>query len=81
MIESEASNALINETLFYKTCPLLLYSIVAEGCQTDTQNEIEVDNISPFTNSITWLCSIAAVILISACGILALAIIPVMQKR
>lgn len=80
-MQSKYYNSSINETLFYKICPLIIYSTLSESCSGETEGDFEVHDISPLANSITWLCSIAAVILISACGVLALAIIPVMQKR
>lgn len=70
----------INQTTFMAACPILVYSLITERCPPIGDNTFEIEDI-PFMNPMTWVCSIGAVILISACGILALAIIPVMQKR
>lgn len=54
---------------------------MTERCPTKIQdNTFEIKDV-PFTNPMAWVCSMGAVILISGCGILALAIIPVMQKK
>lgn len=79
-METKLSNSVINETAFMHACPILLYSIITERCPINHGHTFEVEDVPPLTPTI-WVCSIGAVILISACGILALAIIPVMQKR
>lgn len=79
-IETKLLDSVINQTVFANACPILLYSVLTETCSSVNDHTFEIENIS-VVSPITWVCSIGAVILISACGILALAIIPVMQKR
>ncbi|KAJ8969120.1 hypothetical protein NQ317_003998 [Molorchus minor] len=62
-------------------CPALLYGMISKSCAEDEHN-FQVNGSSPVVrNDLTWVYSIVAVFLISACGVLSLAIIPVMQKR
>ncbi|XP_072387859.1 zinc transporter foi isoform X1 [Diabrotica undecimpunctata] len=72
----------INEDSFYKMCPILLYSLVNKDCTKMLDDHHDMDDIAPIVNNgFVWLCSILAIIVISACGVLSLVIIPVMQKR
>ncbi|KAG5892004.1 hypothetical protein JTB14_007752 [Gonioctena quinquepunctata] len=71
----------MNRTLFYETCPLLVYNIINTHCfnsEVDKQGE---ETPPAYSNGLVWVFSTLAVLGISACGILSLAIIPVMQKR
>ncbi|KAJ8925422.1 hypothetical protein NQ315_009254 [Exocentrus adspersus] len=69
----------VNYTTFNKACPVILYSMIVPDCQ---EGVFDVHDVTPpIRNGLVWLYSILAVVVISACGILALAIIPVMQKR
>lgn len=80
-IERNLVDPVVNQTTFKEACPILLFSLISERCLPDLENSFEVEGEAYSVKPITWVCSIAAVILISACGILALAIIPVMQKK
>ncbi|XP_056647039.1 zinc transporter foi isoform X1 [Diorhabda sublineata] len=78
----ESSDEKINETSFYKMCPILLYNLVNKDCiKIIDDHHIMEDENAPVNNSFVWMCSILAIVIISACGVLSLAIIPVMQKR
>lgn len=79
-IETKLTDSTINQTDFTEVCPILLYNLLTRKCTSVLDNTFEVED-PPSLSPMTWVCSIGAVILISACGILALAIIPVMQKR
>ncbi|CAG9863798.1 unnamed protein product [Phyllotreta striolata] len=73
----------INETSLYNVCPFILYNLVNKDCTAHDGDHAHGDeeNSSLVNNGFVWLCSILAILLISACGVLSLAIIPVMQKR
>ncbi|XP_019866825.1 zinc transporter foi isoform X2 [Aethina tumida] len=66
---------------FINTCPALLYSMLVPGCGDDYHDDHGHDHDRPAVSGFIWLYSILAVIVISACGLLALVVIPLMQKR
>lgn len=74
----------INNTTFHTICPALLYPFLS-NCHENNDFHVHdlnvVEDDDPTTPVSIWLYSIGAVILISACGILSLLIIPVMQNR
>ncbi|XP_060536201.1 zinc transporter foi-like [Cylas formicarius] len=77
-----SSENLLNRSTFLEACPILMYGLVENRCGLDTDGKFEViDKESPRNTSMVYIYSILAVILISVCGVLALVIIPVMQKR
>ncbi|KAJ8947846.1 hypothetical protein NQ318_009991 [Aromia moschata] len=81
IIKDQSNASLINQQTFLRICPVLLYGLVAETCE-ETAGNFHVDDVlPPIKNGFVWLYSILAVVLISACGVLSLAIIPVMQKK
>nr|CAI5864772.1 unnamed protein product [Callosobruchus analis] len=81
LIRSETERTSINGSQFYKACPVLLYSIIAEDCAELEHLEDEESEAASPSSGLVWLCSITAIVIISACGVLSLAIIPVMQKK
>ncbi|CAH1163980.1 unnamed protein product [Phaedon cochleariae] len=76
------SSDVINQTEFYETCPTILYGLLAHRLCPENASSLHEETPSPLRNNgFVWLCSILAVILISACGVLSLAIVPVMKKK
>ncbi|XP_030765690.1 zinc transporter foi-like isoform X2 [Sitophilus oryzae] len=69
-----------NHSSFSEICPILIYSILGESCSHNEEEQV-FDNIYYGNNGMTWVYSILAVFVISICGVGALIIIPVMQKR
>ncbi|XP_074042407.1 solute carrier family 39 fear-of-intimacy isoform X2 [Leptinotarsa decemlineata] len=69
----------MNRSSFYEACPILIYSIINRHCAEEIFLEDETSSTA--RNGFVWFCSIMAVVLISACGVLSLAIIPVMKKK
>ncbi|RZC43028.1 zinc transporter foi, partial [Asbolus verrucosus] len=65
----------VNYTVVDTVCPAILYSMVSGSCPE--KRPAEEKNLDLFV----WLYSLCAVIVISACGVLSLFIIPVMQKK
>ncbi|KAK9880499.1 hypothetical protein WA026_011739 [Henosepilachna vigintioctopunctata] len=74
-------DAKINESILHRACPAILYNLMVGHCNDDEQvHQAEIDNEDSPSSSV-WIFSILAVIVTSACGVLALAIVPVMQKK
>ncbi|GJQ81409.1 hypothetical protein Trydic_g18274 [Trypoxylus dichotomus] len=80
-------NPTMDNNTFKWACPAILYSMVTENCIHDPQKHFppsDLDNHhdEDVTNwSMIWWYSNGVVFLISACGVLGLAVIPIMQKR
>ncbi|XP_066139366.1 zinc transporter foi-like [Euwallacea fornicatus] len=72
----------LNHSTFSEICPLLVYSLLSETCSIKEKGEFEV-SASQFSgvDAKIWMYSSLAVLLISVCGVGALVIIPLMQKR
>ncbi|XP_018580003.1 zinc transporter foi [Anoplophora glabripennis] len=80
VLKKEILSSTINHTTFQKACPIILYSMIAPNCPEE-EVIFPIHDVSENSrNSLVWLYSILAVVVISACGVLSLAIIPVMQK-
>ncbi|KAF5297903.1 hypothetical protein FQA39_LY11888 [Lamprigera yunnana] len=93
MMENVSAKAASNDTLnnsidnkvFEKICPALLYSVVVGTCNHD----VDIPHVHLMDNTMppedihytVWLNSTVAVIIISACGMLGLGVVPLMQKR
>lgn len=72
----------INHTTFSEACPLLIYSLLTETCSTSKNGAFNVSTPqTPGMDPWIWFYSCMAVFLISVCGVGALVIIPLMQKR
>ncbi|KAH1015530.1 hypothetical protein HUJ05_013239 [Dendroctonus ponderosae] len=72
----------LNQTAFSEACPLLIYSLLTEKCSTIEKATLEISTPEPRGNyARNWLFSILAVVVISVCGLGALVIIPMMQKK
>lgn len=86
----------IDKETFLWSCPVLIYKMLFGNClnnEIDQQASpahlhIEEPVLTGFANNgnnnnsaTVWLFSYLAVIVISACGVLGLAVIPIMQKR
>lgn len=88
MLDSDKANSTnVNETIdngmLQRACPAILYSLIVGNCNDETHihsSEMEED-YEAFTSTAVWVYSMTAVVVTSACGILALIIIPVMQKK
>lgn len=73
----------LNHTTFTEVCPILMYGLLSQTCLETGKVEF-FDVSTPKSDGIEpkiWLYSSLAVLLISICGIGALIIIPLMQKR
>lgn len=75
-------NTIDSETLNW-ACPALLYGMVVGGCVQEEAAHLHLQEpVLPEYNHVSvWFYSNLAVMVISACGILGLAVIPIMQKR
>lgn len=75
----------IDDKALEKACPAILYNLLAGSCSQEQQPpDLDVKEPAEPPANIqvsVWLYSILAVVIISACGVLGLAVIPVMQKR
>ncbi|XP_063932699.1 zinc transporter foi-like [Zophobas morio] len=73
----------LNYTTIDTLCPAILYSIVSGSCTHNVLGlGVKEESIRHTSTSVsTWLYSMGAVFVISACGVLSLLIIPVMQKK
>ncbi|KAF5300876.1 hypothetical protein FQR65_LT09038 [Abscondita terminalis] len=93
MIENVSTKDTLNNTLnnnidnkvFERVCPALLYSVVVGTCNQDVEiarmHLIEPVIPADDIHYTVWLNSTIAVIIISACGMLGLGVVPLMQKR
>lgn len=73
----------LNHTTFTEVCPILMYGLLSQTCM-ETGKVDFFDVSTPKSDGIEpkiWLYSSLAVLLISICGLGALIIIPLMQKR
>lgn len=73
----DENNTKIENDTFIALCPVLLYNLVRNNCN-DTEPPQSFSDSSEIT---VWFYSTLAVIVISGCGILGLAVIPIMQKK
>lgn len=70
----------IDNHTFKIICPAILYSLVAENCADEPI--LNTNFSAPLENHISvWFYSTLAVLIISGCGILGLAVIPIMQNK
>ncbi|CAG9762265.1 unnamed protein product [Ceutorhynchus assimilis] len=70
----------LNHTSFAEVCPLMVYSLLVEPCP-NKKDTFDVSTPTSDIDSSKWIYSILAVLIISVCGVGALIIIPLMQKR
>ncbi|KAL3288461.1 hypothetical protein HHI36_002906 [Cryptolaemus montrouzieri] len=75
------ADAKINDTMLQIACPAILYSLMVGKCNEDPNVHSDENNHEIYVGISVWIYSTSAVILTSACGVLALVIIPVMQKK
>lgn len=80
-LKGSIQNEGFNHTTFSEMCPMLMYSLLSDCSPTDKTNVFDIDVISNSATGLTWIYSVLAVFVISICGVGALIIIPVMQKR
>lgn len=73
-------NSEINHTTFTEICPILMYSLLVDPCVVKP-DFFDVSTPKTGIEPKIWLYSSLAVLLISICGVGALIIIPLMQKR
>ncbi|KAK9679790.1 ZIP Zinc transporter [Popillia japonica] len=80
-------NPTMDNNTFKWACPAILYSMISENCMHEPQKHLSSEHLDNHqgeetTNwSLMWWYSNGVVFLISACGVLGLAVIPIMQKR
>ncbi|CAH0550644.1 unnamed protein product [Brassicogethes aeneus] len=83
--KNSTENGTFDGTDFAKSCPVLVYSMLTDSCRQHSHRHSHLAEDHRHTpnkvNGMVWFYSILAVIVISACGLLALIIIPLMQKR
>lgn len=72
----------IDNYTFKEACPVILYNLIIGNCHHDTSvhNHINDTDEEQSNSNLSWLYSMIAVLLISACGILGLGVIPLMKK-
>ncbi|KRT85350.1 hypothetical protein AMK59_707 [Oryctes borbonicus] len=80
-------NPTMDNNTFKWACPAILYSMVSENCIHESQNHFAPGHLDNHHDEdgtnwsmILWYSN-GVVFLISACGVLGLAVIPIMQKR
>lgn len=77
------SVAVDNDSL-KRACPAILYSMMIGTCAHEEATHMlqsEPDLPENYSKALVWVYSNLAVFVVSACGVLGLAVIPVMQKR
>ncbi|KAJ1526667.1 hypothetical protein ONE63_008249 [Megalurothrips usitatus] len=81
---SDSENVTVSATVYEQLCPLLLYKIVAPNfCISPSQSltpSRQVAAVIPVDTVSVWLYATLSIIIISLCGLLGVAVIPVMQK-
>ncbi|XP_076268129.1 zinc transporter foi-like isoform X1 [Rhynchophorus ferrugineus] len=80
-LKGSVQNEGFNHTTFSEICPMLMYNLLSDCNAAGKMEVLGVDVISNSANGLTWIYSLLAVFVISICGLGALVIIPVMQKR
>lgn len=73
----------MDNSTFKWVCPAILYGMISENCVDDNKNILtaHLDNAEETSAFSMWWYSNLAVFIISACGVLGLAVIPITQKR
>lgn len=73
----------INNDNLKRACPAILYSMVIGSCAHEDATHVlhSEPDLPEQSNTLVWVYSNLAVVVVSACGVLGLAVIPVMQKR
>lgn len=80
-------NPTMDNNTFKWACPAILYSMVSENCAHDSQNHFPSAHHDDHRDeddaywTMMWWYSNGVVLLISVCGVLGLAVVPIMQKR
>lgn len=75
---SSLSQQNIDNSTINWVCPALLYGVISGRCTQEEMVPAVLD--SDPVDHMKWIYSIIAVVVISACGLLGLAVIPVMNK-
>ncbi|XP_045483804.1 zinc transporter foi [Harmonia axyridis] len=74
------TDARINDTMLRNACPAILYTLMVGQCNEEQHDHSEESPHEHNTLAV-WVYSTIAVILTSACGVLAVVVIPIMQMK
>ncbi|XP_044744449.1 zinc transporter foi-like isoform X2 [Coccinella septempunctata] len=76
------TDAKINDTMLRNACPAILYTLMVGQCNEEPHLHSEENMHEHANNTVAvWVYSTIAVILTSACGVLAVVVIPIMQMK
>lgn len=75
------TDAKINDTMLQNACPAILYALMVGQCNEEPHLHSEENLHEHNTTVSVWVYSTLAVILTSACGVLAVVVIPIMQMK
>ncbi|KAL1497579.1 hypothetical protein ABEB36_008514 [Hypothenemus hampei] len=82
ILQQTTEEKYLTRTAFSEACPILLYSLLDDSCLDLERNTFNISSSDKHDiDAKIWLYSSLAVVLISICGVGALVVIPLMQKR